>query len=169
MVHPLVSQLHFSRNEFRRVFEGVTADEAETRLGQMNCMSWIVGHLAAQEQSYWVVLAQGLERTVDPGLNAIAGPGSPPSTPPWDEMWNTWTEITQTADRYLNGLDSETLTTFLERDGQPLRESVGTMLFRNIHHYWFHLGEAHAIRQQFGHQDLPSFVGQFGEYTYRPE
>lgn len=169
MVHPLVSQLQFSRSEFRRVFEGVTEEEATTRLGQMNCLSWIVGHLAAQEQSYWVITAQGADSVVDPDLNALVGYGSPPSTPPLGDMWNVWEEITLTADRYLNGLDSATLTTTLERDGQPMRESVGTMILRTTHHYWFHLGEAHAIRQQLGHQDLPMFVGSFGDHFYYPE
>jgi len=65
----------------------------------MNCISWIVGHLANQEQAYWVLLAQ--ERTVVPGLNDLAGTGKPASTPPLDEMWAAWHTITQTADRYL--------------------------------------------------------------------
>lgn len=169
MVHPLVSQLQFSRSEFKRVFEGVTEAEATTRLGQMNCLSWIVGHLAAQEQFYWVTIPQGAESVVDPDLNALVGNGSPPSTPPINDMWAVWEEITLTADRYLNGLDSATLTTTLEWNGRPVRETVGTMLLRNIHHYWFHLGEAHAIRQQLGHQDLPTFVGSFGDHGYYPE
>ena len=33
------------------------------------------------------------------------------------------------------------------------------MLLRNVYHYWFHTGEAHAVRQSLGHQGLPEFVG----------
>lgn len=42
-------------------------------------------------------------------------------------------------------------------------------ILRNIYHYWFHLGEAHAIRQLLGHTDLPQFVGDMSEALYRPE
>jgi hypothetical protein len=31
------------------------------------------------------------------------------------------------------------------------------------------LGEAHAIRQMLGHQNLPEFVGDMSQALYRPE
>jgi len=37
------------------------------------------------------------------------------------------------------------------------------------YHYWYHTGEAHAIRDMLGHQDLPEFVGNMSEALYRPE
>ena len=43
------------------------------------------------------------------------------------------------------------------------------MLQRNFYHYWFHIGEAHAIRQMLGHPDLPQFVGDMSTAIYRPE
>jgi hypothetical protein len=44
------------------------------------------------------------------------------------------------------------------------------MLLRMIGHYWFHTGEAHAVRQLLGHPNLPDFVGDIGrEAPYRPE
>jgi hypothetical protein len=46
---------------------------------------------------------------------------------------------------------------------------VGTLLLRNIYHYWFHLGEAHAIRQLLGHTDLPEFVGDMTNVYYQRE
>jgi len=48
-------------------------------------------------------------------------------------------------------------------------ESVGTMLYRNTYHYWFHTGEAHAIRQMLGHGELPQLVGNMSAALYRPE
>jgi hypothetical protein len=47
-------------------------------------------------------------------------------------------------------------------------ESIGTLLYRNLYHYWFHTGEAHAIRQMLGHRDLPQFVGDMSKALYRP-
>jgi hypothetical protein len=43
------------------------------------------------------------------------------------------------------------------------------MLMRNLYHYWFHIGEAHAIRQILGHTQLPDFVGDMAAAIYLPE
>ncbi|MCA9982061.1 MAG: DUF664 domain-containing protein, partial [Anaerolineales bacterium] len=61
MTHPLVTQLRFARSEFGRVLAGLSAEDAVKRLEPMNCISWMVGHLANQEQFYWLFLAQGKE------------------------------------------------------------------------------------------------------------
>jgi hypothetical protein len=53
--------------------------------------------------------------------------------------------LLRTADCYLDTLTPELLQTHLQWQGKPRVESVGTMLLRNIYHYWMHLGEAHSI------------------------
>ena len=166
MTHPLVAQLRFTRGELIRCLDGVSAEDAVRRLEPMNCISWTVGHLANQENFYWVRCGQGQE--LAPNLRGL-GYGQPASTPPLDEMWDAWRTVTTAADRYLDKLTPELLQTHLEWNGKPRHESVGTMLLRNIYHYWFHTGEAHAIRQQLGHTDLPQFVGNMSEALYRPE
>jgi hypothetical protein len=165
--HPLVSQLRFARSEFVRCLEGVPPEDAVRRILPMNCLSWIVGHLANQEQGWWLFLAQG--RLLVPGLNDLAGFGQPASTPPLDGMWAAWRTITQAADEYLDTLTTATLQTHLIHNGVPRVESIGTMLLRNTYHYWYHTGEAHAIRDMLGHQDLPQFVGDMSQAFYRPE
>lgn len=165
--HPLVVQLRFTRSEFVRSLEGVSDVEAQRRFEPMNCISWIVGHLAYQEHAYWASTAQNLQ--VAPELRDLVGFGRPASTPPLDEMWHAWRAVTNAADRYLDMLTTATLQTFLQRKGKSLPESVGTMLLRNTHHYWFHMGEAYAIRQMLGHTGLPEFVGPMDLATYRPE
>ena len=164
MTHPLVAQLRFARSEFARCLEGVPAEDAARRLEPMNCLSWIVGHLASQEHFLWVIMAQGQD--VAPNLRQF-GTGQPPSTPAWDEMWETWRRVTQAADAYLDTLTDAGLDQHLEWRGKPIRESIGTSLLRNIYHYWFHTGEAHAIRQMLGHTDLPQFVGDLSGVPYR--
>ncbi len=163
--HPLVTQLRFTRSEFSRCLQGVSGEEARRRLEPMNCLSWIVGHLATQENGYWVLWAQG--QRLAPNLRKLVGHGQPASTPPWEEMWATWREITSAADEYLDTLTEAQLPTYLEWQGKPLRENIGTMLHRNIYHYWFHTGEAHAIRQMLGHTDLPEFVGDMSQAVYK--
>jgi uncharacterized damage-inducible protein DinB len=165
--HPLVTQLRFARSEFQRCLDGVSAEDAVHRFEPMNCISWTVGHLANQENVYWVLVAQG--REIAPGLRELVGYGQPASTPPLDEMWAVWRIITAAADEFLDTLTTERLQVFFERRGRVVDESVGTLLMRNIYHYWFHMGEAHAIRQMLGHRDLPQFVGDMSEAIYRPE
>ena len=165
--HPLVTQLRFARSEFLRCLDGVSAEDAVHRFEPMNCISWIAGHLANQENAYWVLVAQG--RKVAPGLNDLVGSGKPASTPPLEEMWETWRTITSAADAFLNTLSSEELSLYVMGKSKPLRESAGTLLYRNIYHYWFHTGEAHAIRQMLGHADLPQFVGDMSQAVFRGE
>ena len=165
--HALVVQLRFARSEWQRGLEGLTETEAVQRVGQLNCLSWMVGHLANQESGYWVLLAQG--KTLVPGLNTLVGHGKPASTPPLVEMWAAWRTITQAADVYLETLTPALLQTHFLWNGQPRTESIGTMLMRNIYHYWYHIGEAAAVRQALGHVGLPEFVGDMSQAAYRPE
>jgi hypothetical protein len=43
------------------------------------------------------------------------------------------------------------------------------LLLRNTYHYWYHTGEAAAIRQMLGHTRLPEYVGDIAKAQYRPE
>jgi hypothetical protein len=167
MTLPLVTQLRFTRGELVRCLDGVSDPDARRRLEPMNCISWIVGHLASQENFFWSKRAQGQD--LAPGLDTRVGWGQPPSEPPLDEMWEFWQTVTGAADRYLDTLTTELLQTHLDWDGKPLPDNIGTMIYRNIYHYWFHIGEAHAIRQQLSHPDLPQFVGNMDDFQYRPE
>jgi len=168
MAHLVVDQLRFSRSELVRCLQGVSDENARRRLGPMNCLSWIVGHLADHEHRYFVIEAQG--RNVLPDLNVRVGYGQPASTPPLDEMWDAWKIATAAADDYLDTLTPARLETHLQKDGKPRAENVGTMLTRVIFHYWYHIGEASAIRQMLGHTGLPQFVARdMSRACYRRE
>ena len=168
MTHPLVDQLRFARSEFVRSLDGVTDEEARRRLGPVNCLSWMVGHLADHEQRYWLE-RQGRAPLMSE-LNSLVGYGQPASTPPLSEMWEAWQIITAAADPFLDTLTVTDLQQLppIARPVSP--ESVGTMLLRMIGHYWFHTGESQAVRQLLEHSNLPDFVGDIGrEAPYRPE
>ncbi len=165
--HLLVSQLRFARSEFARGLEGVSEEDGVKRLMPMNCISWMVGHLANQEHRYWVLFAQ--QKDIAPDLYDLVGYGKPASTPPLAEMWAIWKKVTAAADTYLEGLTPEIMQTYLLRNGKPVDETVGTLLMRNLYHYWYHTGEASAVRQMLGHKDLPDFVGDINQAPYRPE
>lgn len=163
MAHPIVDHLRFARSELVRSLEGVAPNEATRRFLPMNSISWIVGHLADQEQRYW------LERRGHPlvvtGLNDLVGYGKPASTPPLDEMLEAWRTITTASDQVLEALTEDDLRALPSHDpGQG--ETTGTLLLRVTWHYWFHLGEGQAIRQLLGHTNLPTFVGDMATVRY---
>ena len=170
MPNPLVLQLRFTRDEFWRALEGVGDADALRRLPPMNCISWNVGHLAWQEQEYWLFRAQG--RVARPDVRERFRYGAPASTPPLDEVWAAWEAITAEADPWLDTLTSEALAAMREsaQGGRVRRFTIGSLMLRMIYHYWYHLGESLAVRQMLGHTNLPEFVGDIdGLAPYRRE
>lgn len=168
MSHPLVLQLRFARSELQRGLVGVTDDEARQRFLPMNCISWMIGHLAGQEQRYWLDLAQG--KVLSTRVYELTAHGRPATTPPLADMLEDWRQITQEADSYLDTLTTETLQQHFVVNGKTVGESAGTLMERVIYHYWFHIGESQAVRQLLGHTNLPEYVGDIGAGApYRPE
>src|SRR5215208_3816831 len=105
--HPLVRQLRFTRSEFMRAIKRVDESDARRQIPPMNCISWNVGHLAWQEQRYFVTLGQG--RTPLPEIENRFASGGPASTPALDEVLTAWQAITAAADPWLDTLTSAEL------------------------------------------------------------
>ncbi|HEY3111546.1 MAG TPA: DinB family protein [Chloroflexota bacterium] len=167
MPHPLVLQLRFTRSEFKRALTGLPDADARRRLPPMNCISWNVGHLAWQEQRYWLHRGQG--RMPFPEINKQFAYGAPASEPPLEEMWQAWQAITAAADPWLDELTTERLLEHHPR-GRSDHFTFGNLLQRVIYHYWYHTGENMAIRQMLGHAKLPEFVGNIDDRApYRPD
>jgi hypothetical protein len=154
-----------------RGLDGVSAEDAQRRLGPMNCIAWNVGHLAWQEQRYWLFRGQG--RLPLPQVDAAFAYGAPASTPLLEEVRAHWNAVTREADRWLDELTSASLAEVHYFDvggGQTIGRTYGSMMLRTTYHYWYHTGENLAIRQMLGHTDLPEFVGNIDEDApYRPE
>ena len=157
MHQPLVDQLVFTRSEFIRGIKDVSEEDARRRFEPLNCIAWMVGHMAWHEQLYWLTRAQG--QTPLPVLNELVGYKSPASTPSIKEMLKDWKLVTGRSDEFLFGLDEKSLRTKLVVAGNPKSYVIGNMLQRMIYHYWYHLGESQAVRQLLGHKNLPSYVG----------
>jgi uncharacterized damage-inducible protein DinB len=167
MTHPLVEQLRFTRSEFRRALAGISDADARRRFLPMNCISWNIGHLAWQEQRYWLTRLQG--QTPIPALNEQVGYGRPASTPPLDAMWANWNAVIEAADPFLDTLTTATFQAAIFVKGEQVDYTAGSLLQRVLYHYWYHTGEIMAIRQLLGHTDLPEFVGDIDvEAPYRP-
>lgn len=172
-LHPLVRQLNFTRREFKRGLRGLSAADAVRRILLMNCISWNVGHLAWQEQRYFINFVQG--QLPFPEIQARFAYGAPASTPPLDEMLAAWQQITLLADEWLQQVTTASLQApVIHPDGklvgQPTGRIFGSLLQRTIYHYWYHTGENAAIRQLLGHEKLPVFVGNIdSKAPYTPE
>jgi hypothetical protein len=67
-------------------------------------------------------------------------------------------------------LTSVKLQEHVMSNGKSTARIYGNLLQRVIYHYWYHIGENLAIRQQLGHKRLPQFVGPIDTRApYRPE
>lgn len=167
MMHPLVEQLFFARSEFIRAIQGISEEEAQKRILPMNCISWNVGHLAWQEQKYYLTYARGI--TLLPNIQMDFAKGAAASTPPLKGMLEAWEEITREADPWLKNVSNDLLLQQVIFEGKTMEFTYGNVILRTIYHYWYHTGENCAIRQMLGHTDLPSFVGDLdGKAPYRP-
>jgi hypothetical protein len=168
MPHPLVFQLRFTRNEFKRALIGVSEEDAQKQVGPMNSLSWSVGHLAWQEQRYFLHFAQN--QMPVPQIQEAYKFGAPRSAPSLSEMWGAWQTIIRAADPWLDEVTTQRL---LKKENTPDFGgdfTYGNLLQRVIYHYWYHTGVNLAIRQMLGHKDLPYFVGDIDtEAPYRPE
>jgi len=168
MPHPLVEQLHFTRLEWLRGLEGISDEDGARHLGPMNCISWTVGHLAWQEQRYFLQRAQG--KVLFPDLISTYAYGAPMSTPALSDTMRIWQEVIRSSASYLESLTTGSLQEELLLEDKPVGQSVGSAMRRMTYHYWYHIGEIQAVRQMLGHGSLPEYVGDIETLApYRPE
>lgn len=166
--HPVVRQLRFARSEFLRGLGDVSDEDAAVRLGPMNCLAWNVGHLAWQEQRYFLTVPS--EREPYPDIAAAYKYGAPGITPRLSDTLAAWRDIAAQADPWLDALTTDSLLGHPVRRGRALEITYGSLVLRTVYHYWYHCGENQAIRQQLGHTGLGEFVGDLdAEAPYVPE
>lgn len=159
MTHQLVLQLQFVREKWLSGLAGLSNEEAQNRLGDANSISWMVGHLAWLEQLTWIEISQS--QTVSDMLHTFDW-NNGPSTPELNTVQAAWDEVTAVSDEYLNTLTEEDMTKILYR-GEASMGNIGTMLRRQIWHYWYHLGEMQAIRSVMGHKNQPPYIGPMSQ------
>ena len=168
MPHPLVDQLRFTRSEWLRGLDGIPDEDGARHFGPMNCISWIVGHLAWQEQRYFLERAQGKVTFAE--LNSKYAYGAPMSTPALTETARIWQQVIESSAHYLDALTTDSLQGELLLRGKPVGQSIGSAMRRMTYHYWYHIGEIQAVRQMLGHTGLPEYVGDLETLApYKPE
>jgi len=157
MPHPLVLQLRFTRSEFKRAIAGISDADARRRVMPMNSVSWTIGHLAWQEQRYFIFFPTG--ELLIPELQEKYAFGAPHSTPPLKDMLADWRKVTKATDAWLDTLTTRKLRQVVRLDGAKTTRMYGNLLQRVIYHYWYHLGENMAVRKILGHTGIGYFVG----------
>ena len=126
MPHPLVDQLRFTRAEFIRATKGVSDDDARRRFLPLNCLAWNVGHLAWQEQRYFLYYG-GEGRLLLPEIDREFTYGAPASEPSLKEMLAAWRTITAAADPWLDTFTSEMLASYVISQGKPNQRTHGNL------------------------------------------
>ena len=159
-MHTLVEMYYLTRKEFERNLKGLTDEDARKRIEPMNCISWIIAHVANQNRAFFVDWPAG--REIDQRYTPY-GFGSPASQPPLEEVMNLWRDACENADAWLQAATDESLQEKGSRTS-PESENWGTLLVRCIFHTWCHLGEISSIRQILGHKP-PQFVNMY-EWSY---
>ena len=129
MTHPLVDQFRFTRSEWLRGLEGVSEKDAAEHFGQMNCISWTVGHLAWHEHRTWLERAQNI--ILFPELNKAYGFGCPMSTPSLAEVLKIWHQVIEATDLFLNTLTTQILQGDLLLHEKPVGQTIGSALAKD--------------------------------------
>lgn len=160
--HHLVRYLQHARRELRRAVDGMAPEDLERRVGGINSVAWMVGHLAWQEQTYWLT-SRGEPAVTD--LDAF-GRGRPAAPPAFDELFGVWARVTAAADAWLNCLGEADLRSHLEGRRLFEMENVGTLLTRASSHYYLHIGQITAVRRLLDDR-VPPFVGSQEGAEYR--
>ena len=167
---PIVEQLRFTRGEWLRALDGVSARDAKKHFGTMNSIGWIVGHMAWQEQRYLLWRPQKLMPRKD--IQTRFTTGGKMSTPELAETLAAWREITGASEPFLDALTMARLRRDLPLpSGKKSGQTQGDAIRRMTYHYWFHIGEILAIRQMLKpKKKLPEYVGALeAKAPYRPE
>ena len=156
-MHTLVNMLVLSRREFERNLAGLSDEDSRKRIEPMNCISWIIAHVANQHHAFFVAWPRGQE--VEPRYIPY-GYGQPASQPSLDESMRLWRDAYSDSEDWLKNVTDGVLR---EKPAvTSIRgENFGALMVRCIFHTWCHLGEISSIRQILGHKP-PQFVDMHG-------
>lgn len=155
-LHPLVEQTQFVKQKWLSGHENLSAEDGVKQLGHANSLSWMVGHLAAFDQAVWLERPHGI--VVNAAVKGC-GYGRPGTTPDLNEMLDAWHAIQEKVDGVQAELTRADLLMHPGPPGNPAPENLGTLMLRQMWHYWYHLGEMQGVRQALGHENLAQYVG----------
>ena len=150
----LVRLLCDAFDELERVAEALPAPGRGRAIGRLNAGSWIVAHLARQQDDYWNAGAQGLD--ADAWLvEQRVGSGDAPSVPDFAEAVAAFARVRARAIPYLRALRRKDLEAVVRRSPSfGVEQTAGELLARSVGHCFAHTGELAAIASLVGAPDL---------------
>ena len=158
MAHHLVRKVQHVRKELRRAIEGMSVADMERSVAGVNSIRWIIGHLAWQEQRYWVG-GRGLPLIVEHLADYGYGKPVPENGEDFETVFGQWEAVTRASDDWLESLGEQDLREFPATGEIHKGENIGTMLMRVIGHYYVHIGQITAVRKILSY-NVPPFVGR---------
>ena len=145
----LVRLLWDAFDELERVAAALPTPGQGRAIGRLNAGSWVVAHVAQQQEAYWCTGAQGLDP--DEWLAGLeVGFGSEPSVPDYRESLDAFARTRARSIPYLRSLRDEDLESVMA--GRA--ETVGDLLVRAVGHVFVHTGELATIASLVGAPDL---------------
>lgn len=150
----LVRLLWDAYDEVERVAGALPTPGQGRAIGRLNAGSWIVAHVAQQQEAYWCTGAQGLEP--DEWLAGLdVGFGSEPSVPDYAESLAAFGRVRARAIPYLRSLRDGDLDSIMESSrGSGGAPTVGDLLVRSVGHLFVHTGELATIASLVGAPDM---------------
>ena len=147
----LVRLLWDAWDELERVAAALPTPGQGRALGRLNAGSWVVAHVAQQQDAYWCTGAQGLEADTWLAGHEV-GFGSEPSVPDYAEALETFGRVRARAIPYLRSLRDDDLDAVAPGAGGG--QTVGDLLVRSVGHVFAHTGELAAIASLVGAPDF---------------
>lgn len=144
-----------AREEFLRVAEAVPNPGRGGAIGRLNPGSFIVAHIASQDDRVWNVAAQGFD--ADAWLvEANAGHGAPRSAPDYAQALAALRRTFARSTPFLERLTHEDLERAVASasGSTPPGRTIAAQLARSIGHTWAHAGELSALASLVGAPDL---------------
>ena len=150
----LVRLLWDAFDELERIAGALPTPGQGRAIGRLNAGSWVVAHVAQQQEAYWCTGAQGLEP--DEWLAALdVGFGSEASVPDYHEALEAFARVRARSIPYLRSLRDEDLDAVMEPSGDSGgAPTVGDLLVRAVGHVFVHTGELATIASLVGAPDL---------------
>jgi hypothetical protein len=152
---PIVVPLLFdARGEFRRVAAATPVPSQVGAFRRLSAGSWIVAHIAAQDDQVWNVGA--LEGDADPWLAALdVGYGASPSEPDFVQALAALDRSFERTLPFLEGLDDTQFERVFRKSSTAARanQTVGDMVVRQTAHLFALSGALAAINSLAGAHD----------------
>ncbi|HJM76464.1 MAG TPA: DinB family protein [Dehalococcoidia bacterium] len=154
-----------AREQFVRVADALPVPAQAGAFDRLNAGSWIVAHIAEQDDQYWSVHARQLD--ADPWLaGASVKFGDPESRPDYAEARAALDRSFERSQSYIEGLDGTQFDTVLRRSRIPERgdQTAADLVVLQAAHLFALAGELAAIGSLAGADD-PGLPGRLAHVT----